>query len=405
MIEQTGYYASPSSRFLADVYDAVERLQILLREKRDEHNELGTYGPDIHAAFSAGGFYRLLQPRKYGGYEASLAEFYRIMMLISEAHPSLGWNLTLASSHAYLIASHWPESVQEELFTGSEQFIAAHKAYPAGNCRKVAGGYILDGIFSYCSGVTYASHVILNAICPFPDGSEQSLNLIVPRADYTILDNWGRKQTLGMWASGSNSIQLDSVFVPDRMVAPFPGFYADQDVSTGTPGTSLHNNPMYLGYLMASYHANLLAPIIGAARAAIAEYHRINRTLSADPTVFPRVLGQSALLSNSAESLLFKVLESQERRCQAWENQPAPVSVIENLSFWGQLQHAGSLACECIELLFRNAGSSASYHGSRLLEYFNDAQMYRGHIGSQKEHMALYVGRAMLGQPTGFLGL
>ncbi|CAM3875274.1 hypothetical protein [Xenorhabdus thuongxuanensis] len=101
----------------------------LLREKQDEHNKLGTYSQELHELFLKQRFYRLLQPKRYGGFEFSFSEYYRIMLAISEGHPSLGWNLTLAASHVFLIASHYPEFVQDELFNGNEQIIAAHKAF------------------------------------------------------------------------------------------------------------------------------------------------------------------------------------------------------------------------------------------------------------------------------------
>ncbi|MDE9500295.1 hypothetical protein KKJ22_21425, partial [Xenorhabdus bovienii] len=70
-----------------------------------------------------------------------------------------------------------------------------------------------------------------------------------------------------------------------------------------------------------------------------------------------------------------------------------------------QLQQAGRLASESIETLFRSAGSSAALKGSHLLQYFNDAQMYRGHVGSQWEQLSLYVGRSVLNRKISFLDL
>ncbi len=40
-----------------------------LREKREEHNKIGTYSQDLHNLFMEQGFYLLLQPKKYGGLE------------------------------------------------------------------------------------------------------------------------------------------------------------------------------------------------------------------------------------------------------------------------------------------------------------------------------------------------
>ncbi|AOM41572.1 hypothetical protein [Xenorhabdus hominickii] len=380
-------------------------MRTLLREKQDEHNKLGTYSQELHELFLKQGFYRLLQPKRYGGFEFSLAEYYRVMLAISEGHPSLGWNLTLAASHVFLLASHWPEYVQDELFNDNQQFIAAHKAFPAGTCKKVDQGYIIDGFFSYCSGITYSTHVILNVICDSKQSNPYSINCIIPRRDFEILNDWGEYRALGMWASGSNSVRLDSVFVPERMTVPFRAFYADQNVDNGTEGTRIHRNPMYLGYLMAPYHANLLVPIIGASKAALEEFRKYEKPGDTNEMVFVQTLGLATLLSDSAEAILFNVLDKYALLCQRWERHRLPITVDENLRLWGQLQQAGRLASESIETLFRNAGTSAALKGSRLLQYFNDAQMYRGHIGSQKEQLSLYVGRSLLNRKISFLDL
>ncbi|MBD2783216.1 hypothetical protein ID858_05365 [Xenorhabdus sp. DI] len=377
----------------------------LLREKQDEHNKLGTYSQELHEFFLKWGFYRLLQPKRYGGFEFSFSEYYRIMLAISEGHPSLGWNLTLGASHVFLIASHYSESVQDELFNGNEQFIAAHKAFPAGTCRKIDQGYIVDGIFPYCSGITYATHVILTVICDSQQPNQHPMSCIIPRRDFEILNDWGEYRTLGMWASGSNSIRLNSVFVPERMARPFRAFYADQDVDNGTEGTRIHHNSMYLGYLMAPYHANLLVPIIGASKAALEEFRKYEKSGDANEMVFVRALGLATLLSDSAEAILFNVFDKYASLCQRWEQHRLPMTVDENLRLWGQLQQAGRLASESIDMLFRSAGSSAALKGSRLLQYFNDVQMYRGHVGSQWEQLSLYVGRSVLNRKISFLDL
>ncbi|WP_235428400.1 MULTISPECIES: hypothetical protein [Xenorhabdus] len=335
----------------------------------------------------------------------SLSEYYKIMLVISEGHPSLGWNLTLGASHSFLVASHWPEYVQDELFDTGKQFIAAHKAFPAGTCKRVKQGYILDGIFPYCSGITYATHVILNSICDLGNGDKCSMNFIIPRCDFEILNDWGEHKTLGMWASGSNSVRLTSVFVPEKMSAPFRGFYADQRVENGTEGTRIHKSSMYLGYLMAPYHANILVPIVGASKAALEEFRKYEKPGDINEIVFSRTLGLAMLLSDSAEAILFNVFDKYASFCQRWEYDRSPMTVDENLRLWGLLQQAGRLACESVDILFRNAGSSATLKGAPLLEYFNDTQMYRSHVGAQWEQFSLYVGRSILNRKISFLDL
>ena len=109
-----------------------------LRAQQDESDARGTYSPAMHEAFLAAGFYRITQPRLFGGYEFDLGTYYRVMLEISRGHPGVGWCLALAASHAFEVASHWPEQAQYELFGNDGHFIAPHRAPADGHAR--AGG-------------------------------------------------------------------------------------------------------------------------------------------------------------------------------------------------------------------------------------------------------------------------
>jgi len=50
------------------------------------------------------------------------------------------------------------------------------------------------------------------------DGTFQLLTFVVPRDQVKMLDDWGGDNPLGMRASGSNSVRVDEVFVPEHMV-------------------------------------------------------------------------------------------------------------------------------------------------------------------------------------------
>ena len=100
---------------------------------------------------------------------------------------------------------------------------------------------------------------------------------VVPRGSYTILDDWGGDNVLGMRASGSNSVRVEDVFVPEHHVGYLtPGLGSTpENMENGTPGTRLHGNPMYLGRLAGPFHVTLVMPVVGAARAALDEYEEI----------------------------------------------------------------------------------------------------------------------------------
>jgi 3-hydroxy-9,10-secoandrosta-1,3,5(10)-triene-9,17-dione monooxygenase len=396
-----------------DLVDRAASMRTLLRESQDETDERGHFSDEIQQKFIDAGFYRILQPKMFGGYEFDYETFFRVMVEISRGHPSAGWCLTLAASHAPVIASHWSEAAQIEIFGSSGHFASPHRAAPGGTCLPVEGGYIINGVWPYASGIPHSTH-FLGATLLQTSFPPRMLNFVVPRGQYTILGDWGGDRTLGMRGSGSNSVKLDNVFVPEHMTAFFDALGVKQYLSEGTPGTRMHGNPMYLGVLMGPYHASLTSPIIGAARAAIDEYRDI--LLSQNTFVPPFIkrafetdfqvnYGRAIALTDAAEGVLLQGLRKHMDYCQRWAKTGLQASAEENLRLWGMLQTGARLACEAIELLFQTAGSTAARKGSRMLRYFGDAQMYRGHMSSQYMTFAKYIGRSNLGLPTGFLDL
>ncbi len=387
-----------------------------LRAQQDANDARGTYSEELHQDFIKAGMYRITQPRRYGGYEFDLPTFYRTMIEISRGHPAVGWCLTLCASHAFEVASHWPEQAQQELFGPSGHFIAPHRAQPLGTHAPVKGGYIVNGTWDYCSGVPYGTHFMCGGWIRREGEAPVIGQAVVPHGKFEILDDWGGDKTLGMRASGSNSVRVTDVFVPEHhMVVLGPGLASTpESMVDGTPGTKLHGNPMYLGRLMGPFHASLVVPIIGAARASLDEYEgiiRSRKTMSV-PSMqrfehfdFQRSFGQAIAMTDAAEALVLRGMETYMELCARWAANGTTITLEENFRLWGMLQQAGRLASESVELLFQTGGSSPGRKGHRLQRYFSDVAMYRGHSSSQYLNFASAIGRVHFGLPIGQWGV
>jgi len=145
----------------AEMIARAEALIPAIRAEQDESEHRGYYSERLHEQFREAGFSRILQPRRYGGYEFDLETFYRVMVAISTGDPGVGWCLTLGSSHAAMVASHFPEEVQAEMFAPDGDFRCPHPAPPTGEGRRVDGGYLVSGRWPYASGLPYGVHGVL----------------------------------------------------------------------------------------------------------------------------------------------------------------------------------------------------------------------------------------------------
>lgn len=449
------------------LFDRAVALRSLLRQQQDAADERGTYSVEVHEAFLKAGFYRVTQPRLFGGYEFELGTNYRLIIEVSRGHPAAGWCLSLGGSHAYVVGSHWSERAQRELFGSDGHFIAPHRPATMGTLKPVQGGYILNGQWNYCSGIPYATHLLCGAMlddapldatplhgAPLggarpdvaepdlaepdgarpdgarpdgaksdsarpdsakPDGAGGARQVVVPRAAFEVLDDWGGDRTLGMRASGSNSARVRDAFVPAHMVVQLDWLGARPDgMENGTPGTRLHGNPMYLGRMMGPYHCSLVAVVVGAAWAALDEFETLmlrNRSL-ADPALlwadhpdYLRPFGLALAMTEAAETILFGVADRYMDYCRRWAADRTPITVEDNLRLWGLAQQAGGLARQAVELLFQNSLSAPTKKGSRLDRYFRDVAMYNSHVSALQQNHATFVARAHFGRPTGFRGL
>jgi 3-hydroxy-9,10-secoandrosta-1,3,5(10)-triene-9,17-dione monooxygenase len=368
-------------------------LKPMLREQQDEADRRGVYGEPVHQALLDGGFYRVLVPRLYGGYEFDYPTFLRVIMELSEGHPATGWCYTLATSHAFLIASHWSEAAQDEVFgpTGGDVRIC-QRASPAGSITPADGGYVVDGTFGFASGAPVATHFIGSSMLDDGKGPPRAVTFVVPKAKFEVLPDWGGEASLGMRGSGSNSIRLDQVLLPAHHVVEGDMMMSSQGRDDGTPGTRLHGNPMYLGVAGGVFITEFGAIFTGTARAALEEYERLlpvspiprggGRTRIEDPEAW-RALGKAMSLTDAAEAVTMAAVNHYMELCDRWARSGEPILPKENMKIWGMAQEAAQLGVRAVDLLFETAGARGTLGNSRLQRYFRDIQMYRVHTTAQ----------------------
>jgi 3-hydroxy-9,10-secoandrosta-1,3,5(10)-triene-9,17-dione monooxygenase len=375
-----------------------------VRAEAAEAEQHGTYSPELHEQFVEAGFHRILQPRRFGGYEFGLDTFYRVIIEISSADAGIGWNLCLGSAHALQVGAFFPEQAQAELFGPDGHFVGPSRAIPRGKATPVDGGYRVSGRWDYCSGSTYSTHVIALALLA---DSDERVMVAIPRADYKILDDWGGGITIGLGGTASNTIVAEDVFVPSHLAVRYD--WKDFEMPTeGTIGFQLHGNPLYLARAMTFFYASLNAVQIGNARAALEEYEAMMTTR---PTSFPppmprsesvdyqRWFGEAYSLVDTAELAFFGALARFAEKCVAFAERGEPFTTADDGAIRDVMAQCGRLAWQAVDLMFASGGSSAARHGSRLERCFRDAAMFRTHIAAQYEVVFASTGRARLGQP------
>ena len=137
----------------------IERARALIpavRTQQDEAERLGHHTAELGRQFTEAGFYRILQPRQFGGYAFGLPTFWRVMLAISAGDPGTGWALTLGAHHVLTIGAWFSEAGQRDIFGSSGEFAAPHRAL----LDQAARGFLLirqPTRNDFCSGYLTAA--------------------------------------------------------------------------------------------------------------------------------------------------------------------------------------------------------------------------------------------------------
>ena len=263
--------AAPTPREIVARADAMRERLV---ERQAETEARTYYSQETHEEFLEAGFYRMLVPKRFGGYEFDLPTYWRVIIAIARGCPSTAWCLGLPSGHALQVGSLFEEEAQVELF-GDGHFLAAAVAAPAGTATRTDDGWVLNSTHPYSSGAPYSTHYMGQTFASTGEGSPpQILLFVAPRSSWTMLDDWG--DLLGLKGSGSHSVRFENAHLPSHLVLEHT-WMVDTDVSGGTPGYRLHGNPMYAGRTLAYFQSALAAVMIGAAKGALDEYELSSR--------------------------------------------------------------------------------------------------------------------------------
>ncbi len=372
----------------AELLARAEALRPLLVERQAETEARTYYAQETHEEFLKAGFYRMLVPRRYGGYEVDLPTFLRVIVAIARGCPSTAWCLCLASAHALQVGALFEEQAQAELF-GDGDFRCAAVAAPTGSATPVDGGWEISGTWAYCSGAPYSTHYMGQTFAPREDsdGPPPILLFVAPRSEWTMLDDWG--DTLGLKGSGSHSIRFERGRVPGHYVLENT-WMVDTDTSRGTPGSRLHSSPMYAGRTLSFFQAELTAVMVGAVQGALDEYEEIIRTRKTQrPPIVPRyqdpdyqrwfglALGKTA----AAEAALVQCAEQYMALCRRSVEDGIPFSREDDLRLNVIGREAMTLAWEAMQgQVFRTGGSSAAKKGERMERIWRDMSMGWSHF-------------------------
>ncbi|HWU09293.1 MAG TPA: acyl-CoA dehydrogenase family protein [Streptomyces sp.] len=384
--------------------------------ERQEETELNTFPTEeVQQAFIDNGFYKVLTPKRYGGYQMNAWSFLRLAIELARANPSAAWCYTLGHSHAYSAAAFFSPEAQEELFSAPDgYFVAASFAFPRGEARRVDGGYVINGVYPYGSGSPYSNHYM--GVVPAPAGSPHGpegshLSFVAKREDFTVGDDWGN--ILGMRGSGSGTVTIKDAFVPDHWILP-NSYTALGAVDGSTPGSLYHGDSTYAMPQLAFASTYPPALVIGMGFGALDAYEEVikkkaperipgitdpailNAKVKAEVSEYQRAFGLASMEIEAGEALMKSVCDE-----LAEMGAEGSVDPERNLKLTCRTGYSGRLVWNAVnEHLWRTGGSSQALNSARMQRYFRDiATWYTAPGNGHRDSVAQMYGQTRLFGP------
>src|SRR6201995_3489263 len=147
---------SIQQRDAQSVLDGVDELLPKLRQRAQETEDLRRLPDAPVSELQEIGFFRLLQPKQWGGLECDPALFYEAARRLASACGSTGWVSSIIGVHNWHLAL-FDQQAQEEVW-GQDTNVRISSSYaPMGAGVVVEGGYLVSGSLNWPSGCVRAT--------------------------------------------------------------------------------------------------------------------------------------------------------------------------------------------------------------------------------------------------------
>jgi 3-hydroxy-9,10-secoandrosta-1,3,5(10)-triene-9,17-dione monooxygenase len=376
------------------VIAGIAELLPVLRQRAQETEDARVVPAETVKALAETGFFRLLQPARFGGLEADPVTFFTAVRMIASACGSTGWVSSVVGVHPWQLALFSPQA-QDDVW-GADPATRMSSSYaPTGRAQLAEGGYRLNGRWSFSSGCDHASWVLLGGIVLNDEEKPVDFcTFLLPASDYRIDDVW---DTVGLRGTGSNDIVVDNAFVPAHRALSFT------DVTRcACPGHATNDRPLYRIPFGSIFSYAITAAVIGMATGAYAahvEYQKnrvraayIGQKAAEDPFGQVRI-AEAAALIDAAWGALERNMTELMGHARTGEKIPMPLRLRTRRD---QVTGTGQ-AIRAVDLLFENSGGRALKLGTPIQRFWRDAHAGRVHAINDPERALSMFGRGEFG--------
>ena len=205
--------------------DVVHKLGKDFESRATEYDRDDLFVVENYSNLKEHGFFKAIIPEELGGSGVSHSEMCNILCLLAQYCGSTALALSM---HQHLLSANvWKykqgQGMEEMLknvaakqpvlvSTGANDWLES-----SGEMRKTKDGFIVSAIKHFASQSAVGDLLVTSAAFEDPECGWQVLHFAVPFKSPGVktLGNW---QALGMRGTGSHSVQLENVFIPENAI-------------------------------------------------------------------------------------------------------------------------------------------------------------------------------------------
>lgn len=343
------------------------------------------------------GLIRIIRPRRLGGLEADVTTYLEVLREIATHSSSAGWISGVLTAHEWFMAYTDPQ-LQDEVWGEDPDAIVVDAVAPTGRAEAVPGGFKVSGQWKFVSGVEWCDWAGLGGIAVVPDGggTPEPCLFFVPRADFTITDDWN---PIGLRGTASNTVTGDDLFVPSHRVFPVA-----RVASTGDPcGPRLDDGPLFHVPWTPMLSATLFPVPIGIAQRAVKDFHvwtegrvrpyEAGAAQRENPSA-QMALADCATQMDAVHALSLRFAAELERYAAEGHQTLTPVERARLFAWRGYISRT---CAEVVDRLFREAGAHALFPTHPLNRTFRDVHAATAHASMASADAMTSYGRTLFG--------
>ena len=385
---------APQKNRAEQLYQAARDLVPSLRERVAETAALGQLPEATVQAMQDAGFFRIMQPARYGGFELDPEVFFRVQMILAEGCMSTAWVLGVVAIHNWQLALFDPQA-QQDVWGEDDSTLISSSYMPVGKVERVAGGFKLSGHWGFSSGSRHCDWAFLGAMVPpeNPGEAPDYRTFLVPRGDYEIVENWN---VSGLEGTGSHDITVQHAFVPEhRTHRSIHGFECN------SPGNAVNDHYIFRLPFGQIFVRAVSSSSIGCLKGVIDSYVQVNKDrvglndgnkIATDPDA-QMALAECIAAVDECQTVMFRNFDTMVEAAK--HGTELPIEDRIKMRFDAAL--VSRKCTEAINLMFNACGAQGIFRDHPLNRAWLDINAGRQHVANNPFKFGRNVGGVMMG--------